>query len=85
MDTLETKFTSIHQINFVMETLLVVGNLGASIANHRLGTEQMPPPKTITSIYMAGVRTGERKLKFDTSARYKQIASYALTVNTFQK
>ena len=31
---------------------------------------------------MAGVRTGERKLKFDTSARYKQIASYALTVNT---
>ena len=39
MDTLETKFTSIHQINFVMETLLVVGNLGASIANHRLGTE----------------------------------------------
>ena len=30
---------------------------------------------------MAGVRTGERKLKFDTSARYKQIASYALTVN----
>ena len=39
MDTLETKFTFIHQINFVMETLLVVGNLGASIANHRLGTE----------------------------------------------
>ena len=31
---------------------------------------------------MAGVRTGERKLKFDTSARYKQIASYSLTVNT---
>ena len=39
MDTLETKFTSINRINFVMETLLVVGNLGASIANHRLGTE----------------------------------------------
>ena len=39
MDTLETKYTSIHQINFVMETLLVVGNLGALIANHRLGTE----------------------------------------------
>ena len=34
---------------------------------------------------MAGVRTGERKLKFDTSARYKQIASYALTVNTPNK
>ena len=39
MDTLETKSTSIHQINFVMETLLVVGNLGGAIANHRLGTE----------------------------------------------
>ena len=73
MDILETKYNSIHQIDFVMETLLVVGNLGASIANHRLRTEQMPPPKTITSIYMAGVRTGERKLKFDTSARYKKM------------
>ena len=39
MDTLETKFNSIHQIDFVMKSLLVVGNLGASIANHRLGTE----------------------------------------------
>ena len=39
MDTLETKFSSTHQINFVMETLLVVGNLGASIVNHRLATE----------------------------------------------
>ena len=39
MDILETKYYSIHQIDFVMETLLVVGNLGASIANHRLGTE----------------------------------------------
>ena len=39
MDTLETKFNSIHQIDFVMESLFVVGNLGASIANHRLRTE----------------------------------------------
>ena len=39
MDILETKYNSIHQIDFVMETLLVVGNLGASIANHRLRTE----------------------------------------------
>ena len=39
MDILKTKYYSIHQIDFVMETLLVVGNLGASIANHRLGTE----------------------------------------------
>lgn len=31
MDILETKFTSIHQINFVMETLLVVGNLGYQV------------------------------------------------------
>ena len=39
LDILETKYYSIHQIDFVMETLLVVGNLGASIANHRLGTK----------------------------------------------
>ena len=39
MDTLETKFNSIHQTDVVMETLLVVGNLGASIADYRLGTE----------------------------------------------
>ena len=39
MDILETKYYSKHQIDIVMETLLVVGNLGASIANHRLGTE----------------------------------------------
>lgn len=47
MDTLETKFNSIHQIDFVMETLLVVGNLGLQ-ANLRLRTEQMVPPETIT-------------------------------------
>lgn len=39
MDTLETKFKSFSKTNFVMETLLVVGNLGASIANRRLRTE----------------------------------------------
>lgn len=39
MDTIETKFKSFSKTNFVVETLLVVGNLGASIANHRLGTE----------------------------------------------
>ena len=39
METIETKIKSFSKTNFVMETLLVVGNLGASIANHRLGTE----------------------------------------------
>ena len=47
MDTLETKFNSIHQIDFVMETLLVVGNLGLQ-ANLRLRTGQIVPPETIT-------------------------------------
>lgn len=35
METIETKYKSFSKTNFVMETLLVVGNLGASIANHR--------------------------------------------------
>lgn len=33
MDTLETKFELFSKTNFVMETLLVVGNLGAFLAN----------------------------------------------------
>lgn len=39
METLETKFKSHIDLHFVMETLLLVGNLGASIADQRLRAE----------------------------------------------